>query len=109
MHTAKPNSKNLTVIKWKNNEGQIKKFRLKSSTFHKWRDIGNFVVSRQQLEVWAKEKDAKECCEAVFSHWLDNPPPEYPVTWEGLYELLDDSELSGVISELKHALKHAVV
>ena len=75
-----------------------------SAVIHKWRDIGNFVVAWQQLEVWAKEKDAKECCEAVFSHWLDHPPRYYPATWEGLYELLDDSELSQVAIELKQAV-----
>ena len=79
-----------------------------SAIIHKWRDIGNFVVAWQQLEVWAKEKDAKECCEAVLSHWLDHPPRYYPATWEGLYELLDDSELSQVAIELKQAVINAI-
>ena len=79
-----------------------------SAIIHKWRDIGNFVVAWQQLEVWAKEKDAKECCESVLSHWLDNPPCHYPATWEGLYELLDDSELGQVAIELRQAVDNAI-
>ena len=75
---------------------------------HRWRDVGNLVVPRQQLEVWAREKDSKECCEAVLSHWLDHPPHDYPATWEGLYELLDDSELGQVVTELKQAVDNAI-
>ena len=105
---AKPTSANLTAIRWRNERGEVKKFKLKSSIIHKWRDIGNLVVPRQQLEVWAKEKDAKECCEAVLSHWLDHPPRHYPATWEGLYEFLDDSELGQVASELKQAVDNAI-
>ena len=106
--TAKPSSANLTVITWKSDHGEIKKFRLKSSIIHKWRDIGDLVVPWQQLAVWAKRKDDKECCEAVLSHWLDHPPRHYPATWEGLYELLNDSELGQVATELKQAVDHAL-
>ena len=105
---AKPSSSNLTVIRWKNERGEVKKFKLKNSIMHKWRDIGNLVVPRQQLEVLVREKDAKECCEAVLSHWLDHPPRNYPATWEGLYELLDDSELGQVATELKIAVDNAI-
>ena len=95
-------------MRWKNERGEVKKFKLKTSIIHKWRDIGNLVVPRQQLEVWLKAKDAKECCEAVLSYWLDHPPRHYPATWEGLYELLDDSELGQVATELKQAVDNAI-
>ena len=75
---------------------------------HQWRDIGNLFVPRQQLVVWDKEKGAKECCEEMLNYWLDNPPHQYPATWEGLYELLDDSELGEVASKLKCAVENAV-
>ena len=107
-HTAKPNTKNLTIFKWKNKDGEVKKFRLKSHIFHKWRDIGNLVASYEQLEVWAREKDANGCCDAVLNHWLNHPPSDYPPTWEGLIELLDDIELHNVAAELKTALENAV-
>ena len=107
IHTVKPNSINLSVIKWKNESGKLETFRLKTAIIHKWRDIGNLLVPRQLLETWAKEKDAKACCDEVLSHWLDNPPPYYPATWEGLYELLNDSELGQVASDLKQAVDNA--
>ena len=98
----------MTVIRWKNERGEVKKFRLKNCVVHKWRKIGNLVVPRQQLEVWGKRMDDEECCEAVLSHWLDHPPRHYPATWEGLYELLDDSELGQVAIELKEAVDNAI-
>ena len=110
MHTctAKPDSINLSLIKWKNMTGETEIFRLKTSIIHKWRDVGNLVVPRQMLEAWAREKDAQGCCEAVVSHWLDDPPPRYPATWDGLYELLNDSELGQVATDLKQAVENAV-
>ena len=75
---------------------------------HKWRDIGNLVLPRQQLEVWSKRLDDKDCCEAVLCAWLDQSPHRYPATWEGLYELLDDSELGEVAIELKQAVDNAI-
>ena len=105
---AKPTSANLTVIKWKNEREEVKKFRLKQSIIHKCRKIGNLVVPRQQLEVWAKRMDDEECCEVVLSHWLDHPFRHYPATWEGLYELLDDSELGQVAIELRQAVDNAI-
>ena len=106
--TAKPNYTHLTLIRWKNEKGEVKKFRLRNAIVHRWRDIGNLVVPRQLLVVWAREKDAKDCCEAVLSYWLDHPPRHYPATWEGLYELLDDSELGQVAADLKHAVDNAI-
>jgi hypothetical protein len=96
------------VIRWRNERGEVKKYKLKSSIMHRWRKIGNLVVPRQQLEVWAKRKDDEECCEAVLCAWLDHPPCYYPATWEGLYELLDSSELGQVAADLKKAVDNAV-
>ena len=83
-------------------------FKLKSSIMHRWRDVGDLVVPGQQLEVWAKEKNAKECCTAVLLYWLDHPPRHYPATWEGLYKLLNDSELGQVAIKLKQAVDNAI-
>ena len=105
---AKPTSFNLTMITWKNEKGKTMKYGLKQSIMHKWRDVGDLVVPWQQLEVWAKRKDDKECCTAVLSYWLEHPSHNYPASWEGLYELLNDSELCQVASELKQAVDNAI-
>ena len=105
---AKPNSSNLTVIRWKNERGELEKFRLHVKLVHKWRDIGALVVPRQLLEMWEREKDVSSCCRAVLSYWLDHPTRHYPATWEGLYELLDDIEFKQVAMDLKQAVDNAI-
>ena len=107
--TAKPNMANLRLFKWQDTtSGETKRFHLKSRIAHKWRDIGDLVTTFEQLEVWSSDlKDSKRCCEAVLNHWLNHPPPGYPPTWEGLFELLEDSELSTIAADLKAALKDA--
>ena len=99
------------MFKWKNAEGEIKKFRLRSEIFHEWWEIGTFVkVPYSELRVLQTEnRGAKYCCDQVLRHWLQHPPPQYPATWEGLYELLDDCELGQVATELRHALQNAIV
>ena len=110
--TVNPSSANLTLIKYLKNkdpkQAQIGHFRLKSRILHKWKDIGNLVVSRQLLDVWSKRMDDKECCHAMLCQWLDNPPDKYPATWKGLYDLLNDSELGQVAADLQFALENAI-
>ena len=73
----------------------------------RWRDIGELIgLSFHQLDCMAREHHNIhiDCCRAVLGHWLDNPPKEYPITWRGLIELLQDSELGQLVSELKTVL-----
>ena len=88
----------------------MKRFHFKSLIINEWRKIGNVVVPYQQLEAWSWEfqRNTGECCDAVLNHWLTHPPPDYPATWEGLYELLRDSELSSVAVKLKSAVEDAM-
>ena len=74
-----------------------------------WRDIGELIgLSFQQLECMTGEYHKHiDCCRAVLGHWLENPPEEYPITWRGLIELLQDSELGQVVSELKFVLSNS--
>lgn len=48
--------------------------------------------------------DLKECCWAVPVHWLDNPHPGSPTTWQGLIDLLEDCQLGQAVSELINVL-----
>ena len=77
---------------------------------HKWRDIGGLTgLSFSDLENISEKHrgDPKECCRAVLGHWMDNPPPDYPTTWQGLIELLEDSQLGQVVSQLRTVLNKA--
>ena len=77
-----------------------------------WRDIGELIgLSVSNLKNIATEHQDKplECCRAVLCHWLENPPKDYPITWRGLLELLEDCQLGQVVSELKNVLSKSNV
>ena len=78
---------------------------------NRWRDIGELIdLPFSKLDNMSKmyQRDSEECCRAVLSHWLDNPPPNYPITWKGLIDLLEDSQLGQVVSDLRNVLDKAV-
>ena len=76
----------------------------------KWRDIGVLLGhSNAQLDSISTKhrEDPEACCKAVLQAWQENPSSEYPVSWEGLMELLEDCRLSQVAAELRNALVKA--
>ena len=102
------NKRHLTLIKWNDASGTIQRFYLMNRISAKWRKIGKLLdLSAAQLQGIATEHlgNQEDCCSAVLLKWMENPPHEYPVSWEGLMELLEDSELSQVVEELKTALR----
>ena len=92
--------------------GETQKFYLMERISSKWRDIGELIgLSFERLNCLAREHHNIyiDCCRAVLGHWLENPPAEYPITWRGLIELLQDSELGQMVTELKNALSRSNV
>ena len=43
-----------------------------------------------------------------MSHWFEQQPDDYPVSWDGLKNLLEDAELSQVAKEIELALPNAL-
>ena len=108
---ARPTSRSITFIEWKNERGEKKRFRLKELICHKWTEIGCLLeIPLPILRAWETKnlKDPLQCTNDVLSHWLENPTDYYPVSWEGLDCLLDNAELGQVAEELKQALNNAV-
>ena len=90
-------STHLMLIKWKDEQRQTHRFYLMHKIENKWRDIGQVLGnSISQLDDMSSEHqgNSRECCRAVLDQWLTNPPPDYPATWNGLIELLEDCQLS---------------
>ena len=99
----------LMLIKWKDDQGTTQRFYLIDKVSMKWRTLGLLLdLSYSTLEALAEEhRSPDDCCQAILSNWLENPPPQYPNTWKGLIELLEDSQLVEVVHELKTALEKA--
>ena len=77
---------------------------------NKWRELGRLLnIEEAQLDGISiqHQNNISECCRAILTKWRENPPPDYPATWGGLIELLDDSQLPEVVAELKNALSKA--
>ena len=99
--------KNLTLMKWTDSQGKQHKLRIVQNICPKWRQIGNMLnISDSLLESILSQYrgDLEECCYAVLRQWLDNGSPDYPLTWEGLLELLEDADCAQVGEELRDAL-----
>ena len=96
----------LQCIKWTEG-GETKRFFLIEKIANKWRILGQLLsIEEAQLEGFVRQyqNDINECCRAVLTKWQENPPPDYPATWGGLIELLEDCRLPEVVKELKGAL-----
>ena len=50
------------------------------------------------------QKDPEPCCTDVVTKWLEDGSPHYPLTWGGVFELLDDLDETTLATELKNAL-----
>ena len=73
----------------------------------KWIEIRNILSILDSLleSILSQYRgDLEECCYAVLRQWLDNGSPDYPLTWEGLLELLNDVDCSQVADDLRGAL-----
>ena len=105
----------LSIIKWKDRSEKVWQFHLTEKIAHKWHTIGELLgLTYSKLQSlddkyrhWFKSRP-EECCRAVLDLWLDNPPPDYPPTWQGLIDLLEDSQVGEVASELRSILSRAI-
>ena len=77
----------------------------------KWKDFGLLLgMTLNDLEALEREHrgKAKDIWNQVMDHWLaGRGGGDYPTSWEGMYALLNDLELSEVADELEKAVnKH---
>ena len=102
--------RHLNIIKWEDESGKIQQFCLTRIIAHKWRTIGELLdLTYSKLQSLDHEyRDPFVSCQAVLDLWLDNPPPNYPATWQGLIDLLEDSKLDEVAIELRTVLSNAI-
>ena len=87
-------------------EGKQQHFRLQELICNKWEIIGDLLqIPHSLLDAW--KGNAMNCIRQVLTRWLESSNDIYPVSWEGLYELLKDAELTDVIAPLKEAIENA--
>ena len=102
--------KQLHLIKWQSPQGEEKRYRLIEQVSAKWRDFGSMLeVTQNTMDEWHQTVlgDARQCWVKVMQAWLEQGHEEYPLTWKGLFDLLEDVECAGVVPQLKEALMGA--
>ena len=103
----------LNNIQWRDENGKKQKFRLINRVCSKWESFAyRLELPQNMLDAWRKEclNNSAHCWLKVMQHWLTGGnTPEYPATWDGLYELLKDVEYSEVARELREAVVAANV
>lgn len=100
---------NLTLIKWKGEEGETQSFKLLELISSKWWDAGiRLGLTIDTLENYKqKTEDNEKRLEYIFSQWIDsNGHSEYPLTWDGLTELLRDIDKDSAAEELLKVLEN---
>ena len=106
----KPTNRDLTLIKWKDGT-ETRRLRIIDTVCGKWETIGILLyIPPANLELWWKQTnhDPHKCCDNVFRFWFQNPPEDYPLTWDGFIDLLEDVPFKELAEELKEALIHRV-
>ena len=97
----------LILLKWENEQGQELRLRILEEVCTKWKDIGGVIgLSPSRLDAIEKHRlgDMMECCRDVFSVWLQQEDESYPVTWDGVRELLKDMKLSAIAKKIDEFL-----
>ena len=107
----KPTNRDLTLLKYRDG-GEVKRLKLVDNILNHWEDVGKILgIPQPKLQAWRTQtnNDPKRCCDNVMAHWLQNPPDEYPLTWRGLIDLLEDvDEFGQLVEDLKKALANKV-
>ena len=107
-HSCICSMKTLTILKWEDHLGVVRTFRLSNRVQSRWRTFGTMLDLNDELDSWEAQyhSDASMCWSKVMRHWLDGGgEDEYPPTWEGLYELLNDARCSQIAKKLKQAVQ----
>jgi hypothetical protein len=70
---------------------------------NKWREIGFLTGQENFIDGYETKslKDSTLCCQWVFKKWIDDDGcKDYPITWQGLYDLLCDVGYRGMANKL---------
>ena len=98
----------LNLIKWRDERGEEQKFRLVNRVSSRWESFGyRLDLPQNMLDAWREECHhiSARCWCKVMHHWLTGgDTPDYPATWDGLYEMLEDVEYFEVARQLREAV-----
>ena len=109
MFAGFPSLDKLSILKHTRSDGQVQRLRIITEVCPKWKEMGDLMgVSACRLEATEENRrgKVKECCRDVFCDWLEQEGGgNYPVTWQGVCELLEDLEFSALAKQVQQLLQ----
>ena len=79
----------------------------------RWRALGiRLGIEPNRLDGWERQHrgDDTRCWEEVMDVFITRGSTrDYPHTWEGVYQLLEDIKCGGIAIDLKEAVTHAII
>ena len=110
-----PRPKDVISLKWTDESGQVRVYKLREAFSPYWKDLGNMFGFHESLLVrfeTRRREDPEQCFDDVLSEWQSSgsvPPGSYPVTWGGLIGALRDlGRMGREVDKLSSALSNRV-
>ena len=97
---------NLTCLRW-TDKGQVQIIKIREKISPRWEEAGDLLgltVERLKGIDMHRRGDVGMCCRDVLVDWLHENQGDYPATWEGVVQVLEDMDLSAAALQLKKAL-----
>ena len=97
--------KSLTKIRWTDSKMQIHEMHLIEIISPHWKKASDLLglnpSHTRRIEM--NHHSVVDCCREVMAQWLSaaDEAYNYSKTWEGLYQLLQDMELSTIAENLR--------
>lgn len=98
----------LTLIKWTDSNGVERSYNLVDQISSKWEDVViRLKLNHRRDNYKQNNADNEQCLKDVFTDWIhqNGHPPEYPLTWVGVFQLLQDVGMTTAAEDLKKALE----
>ena len=102
-----PTLANLVHLKYKEDDGMVKRLRIITEASHKWKNIASLIsdsitISAVELQY---RSDPEDCLRRIlYDYFIEQKPEDYSQDWRGLIELLEDADLTALAERVKHAL-----
>ena len=106
MFAGFPSLDKLSLLKHTRSDGKVQRLRIITEVCPKWKEMGDLMGVSACLLDAIEENRRGECCRDVFCDWLEQEGGgNYPVTWQGLCELLEDLEFSALAKQVQQLLQ----
>ena len=105
-----PDLPSLELMIWRDSDERERRLEIIKTVSSSWQRVGTLLgQDMAELERYKtiEFNDSEKCCRRVFDSWIkeDGCPPRYPLTWRGVWSLLDHINHRHAANNLTDALQ----